>query len=125
MTRRTSVDVIIVMFHRHIIPLQDHLTPKSLYPILVQSQASSRASKNYGVRQGGAPASFMMSAAGSKPDGGVGGGIRLTDLQPMGDQFSSESSSATDNLFEFTFEKRPFSSNAHYFLQVLAKCDFV
>ena len=60
----------------------------------------------------------MMGAAMPKLQGGAGG-VRLTDLQPMMEPASPEAAAAAeDNLFEFTFEKRPFSSNAHYSLQV-------
>ena len=82
------------------------MTSNSLYPILVQSQASSRAAKTFGLRAAAAP-KFGSG-------GGVGGGVRLTDFEPLSPEVSPH-----ENLFEFTFEKRPLSSNAHYSLQVI------
>ena len=49
--------------------------------------------------------------------GAVGGGVRLSDLEPLSPEVAS-----SENLFEFVFEKRPFSSNAHYSLQVNMCC---
>lgn len=87
----------------------------SLYPILVQSQASSRAAKAFGGRPGVMGASLPKFHAGNAS----GVGVRLADLQPMAETVLTEPGAATEeNLFEFIFEKRPFSSNAHYSLQV-------
>ena len=87
----------------------------SLYPVLVQSQASSRAAKAFGGRPGVMGASLPKFHVGNTS----GVGVRLADLQPMAETSLPEAGAATEeNLFEFIFEKRPFSSNAHYSLQV-------